>query len=77
MSKKKLISAVLHAVDATQRGARSIIIQSPDTDVLVVTLWIYRRLCPDTRVIAGTGGKRRSIPFGPLYETVGKDLVKA
>ena len=60
-----------------QRGPTSIIIQSPDTGVLILTLCIYRRLCPDTRVIAGTGGKRRSIPLGPLYEAVGEDLVKA
>ena len=68
---------LLHAVGTTQRGAMSVIIQSPDTDVLVLTLWIYRRLCPDTRVIAGTEGKRRSIPLGPLYEAVGEDNVKA
>jgi len=68
---------LLHALDATQRGATSIMIQSPDTDVLVLTLWIYKRLCPDTTVIAGTGGKRRSIPLGPLYEAFGEDLVKA
>ena len=46
---------LLRALDATRRGATSIIIQSPDTDVLVLTLWIYKRLCPDTTVIAGTG----------------------
>ena len=59
---------LLHALDATQRGATSITIHSPDTDVLVLTLWVYKRLCPDTTVIVGTGGKRRSIPLGPLYE---------
>ena len=48
----------LHAPDATQRGGTSITIQSPDTDVLVLTLWVYKRLCPDTTVIVGTGGKR-------------------
>ena len=68
---------LLHALDATQRGATSITIQSPDTDVLVLTLWVYKRLCPDTTVIVGTGGKRRSIPLGPLYEAVGEELVKA
>ena len=68
---------LLHALDGTQRGATSITIQSPDTDVLVLTLWVYKRLCPDTTVIVGTGGKRRSIPLGPLYEAVGEELVKA
>ena len=68
---------LLHALDATRRGATSITIQSPDTDVLVLTLWVYKRLCPDTTVIVGTGGKRRSIPLGLLYEAVGEELVKA
>ena len=68
---------LLHALDVTQRGATSITIQSPDTDVLVLTLWIYKRLCPDTTVIVGTGGKRRSIPPGPLYEAVEEELVKS
>ena len=69
---------LLHALDGTQRGATSITIQSPDTDVLVLTFWVYKRLCPDTTVIVGTGGKRRSIPLGPLYEAVGEQLnVKA
>ena len=66
----------LHALNATQRGATSITIQGPETDVLVLTLWVYKRLCPDTTVIVGTGGKRRSIPLGPLYEAVGDELVK-
>ena len=35
---------LLHALDATQRGATSITIQSPDTDVLVLTLWVYKTL---------------------------------
>ena len=68
---------LLHALDGTQRGATSITIQSPETDALVLTLWVYKRLCPDTTVIVGTGGKRRSIPLGPLYEAVGEELVKA
>ena len=68
---------LLHALDATQRGATSITIQSPDTDVLVLTLRVNKRLCPDITMIVGTGGKRRSIPLGPLYEAVGEELVKA
>jgi len=30
---------LLHALDAAQRGASSICIQTPDTDVLVLALW--------------------------------------
>ena len=68
---------IVHALDATQRGATSIFIQSQDTDVLVLMLWIYNRLCQDTTVIAQTEGKGTSIPLGPLCEVVGEDLVKA
>ena len=68
---------LVHALDATQRGATSVFIQSQDTDVLVLMLWIYTRLCQDTTVIAQTDGKGTSIPLGPLCEVVGEDLVKA
>lgn len=68
---------LLHAVDATERRASSINIQSPDTDVLVLALWIYRRLCPLTLFTVGTGGKRRNIALGPLDEAIGEDLVNA
>ena len=68
---------LLHALDDTQKGATSITIQNPDTDVLVLTLWVYKILFPDTTVTVGTGGQRRSIPLGPLYEAVGEELVKA
>ena len=40
-------------------------------------LWIYKRLCQDTTVIAQTEGKGTSIPLGPLCEVVGEDRVKA
>ena len=68
---------LVHALDATQRGATSIFIQSQDTDVLVLMLWIYKRLCQDTTVIAQTEEKGTSILLGPLCEVVGEDLVKA
>ena len=68
---------LVHVLDATQRGATSILIQSQGADVLVLMLWIYKRLCQDTTVIAQTEGKGRSIPLGLLYEVVGEDLVKA
>ena len=40
---------LLHALDATQRGTTSISIQSPDTDVLVLTLWVYKSDCWNRR----------------------------
>ncbi|KAK3734787.1 hypothetical protein QZH41_007919 [Actinostola sp. cb2023] len=68
---------LLHAIDATERGATSICIQSPDTDVLVLALWKYTSFCEETTLIVGTGAKRRSIPLGPLHNAVGSHVVAA
>ena len=68
---------LLHGLDATKRGETSTFIQSQHTDVLVLMLWTYKRLCLDTTLTAETEGKVRSTPLGPLYEVVGEDLVKA
>ena len=68
---------LLHGLDATKRGETSTFIQSQHTDVLVLMLWTYKRLCLDTTLTAETEGKGRSTPLGPLYEVVGEDLVKA
>ena len=68
---------VLHAIDATERGATSLSIQSPDTDVLVLALWKFTSLCDQTSVVVGTGAKRRSILLLPLYKTLGDLLVAA
>ena len=67
---------LLHGLDATKRGQTSTFIQSQDTDVLVLMLWTYKRLCLNTTLTAETKGKGRSTPLGPLYEVVGEDLVK-
>ena len=66
-----------HGLDATQRGATSIFVEGQFTDVIVLMLWIYKRLCLDTTLNVETEGKGGSIPLGPLYEVVGEDLVKA
>ena len=68
---------LLHSLDARKRGETSTFIQSQHTDVLVLMLWTYKRLCLDTTLTAETEGKVRSTPLGPLYEVVGEDLVKA
>ena len=68
---------LLHAIDATERGAASLCIQSPDTDVLVRALWKCSSLCDETSVVAGTGAKSQSIPLGPLYNAVGGHVVVA
>ena len=67
----------LHAIDATKRGATSLSIHSPDTDVLVLALWNFASLCDETSVVVGTGDKRRSIPLRPLYDSLGDHLVAA
>lgn len=62
---------ILHAIDATERGAASLCIQSPDTDVLVLAFWKHTSLCEETSLVVGTGAKRQSILLGPLYNAVG------
>jgi len=68
---------LLHALDASQRGATSICIQSPDTDVLVLALWCYKDLCPATSMLVGTGGLRRTIDLGPIYDALGSQKASA
>ena len=68
---------ILHAIDATERGATSLCIQSPDTDVLVLALWKYTSLCEETSLVVGTGAKRRLIPLRPLYNALGPHVVAA
>ena len=46
---------LLHAVDATASGAKSIKIFSPDTDVFVLALRRYPELCADTSFVTGRG----------------------
>ena len=68
---------ILHAIDATGRGATSLCIQSPDTDVLVLALWKYTSLCEETSLVFGTGAKCRLIPLRPLYNVLGPHVVAA
>ena len=50
---------LLHGLDATKRGETSIFIQSQGTDVLVLMLWIYTRLCLDTTLTAETEKRKK------------------
>lgn len=68
---------LLHAIDTTEKGASSLSIYSPDTDVLVLALWKFASLCDETSVVVGTGDKRRSIPLRLLYDSLGGQLVAA
>ncbi len=66
---------LLHAMDASKRGSTSICINSPDTDVLVLAVWCYGNICPDTSVVVGVGSKQRMIKLGPLHEALGEKVV--
>ena len=68
---------LLHAVHAIKRGARSICIQSPDTDVLVIALWCVPDLCSDISMLVGTGSKRRVINLRSIYESLQPEQVSA
>ena len=61
--------------EATKRGARSICIQSPDTDVLVIALWCVPDLCSDISMLVGTGSKRRVINLRSIYESLQPEQV--
>ena len=62
---------LIHAVDATIRGASGISIHSPDTDVLVLAVRRYPLLCQSTTFVTVTGLKRRSIQLKPIYDALG------
>ena len=68
---------ILHPIDATGRGATSLCIQSPDTDVLVLALGKYTSLCEETSLVLGTGAKCRLILLHPLYNALGPHVVAA
>ena len=68
---------LLHAVDATKRGTRSICIQSPDTDVLVIALWCAPALCSDISMLVRTGSKHRTLNLRSIYESLQPEQVLA
>jgi len=61
---------LLHAVDATATGPKSIKIFSPDT-VLVLALRRYSELCVDTSFVTGRGRRLRNIQLRPIVRTLG------
>lgn len=46
---------IVHAVDATARGATELQIHSPDTDIFILALRGYLSLCKNTGFVTGTG----------------------
>ena len=68
---------ILHAVDATSRGATDLRIYSPDTDVFVLALRRYSSLCRNTLFITGTGRNHREIELHPIYQALGPERAAA
>ncbi len=62
---------ILHAVHATNNGASSVRIYSPDTDVLVLAISLFPNLAVDTCMVTGTGQKQREIPIRVIYNALG------
>ncbi len=52
-------------------------IQSPDTDVLVLTIRRYKQLCQNTNFITGVGNTKRVIPLAPIVDALGPAKVAA
>ena len=68
---------ILHAKDATSRGITSLDIQSPDTDVLVLSIRRYTRLPTNSFFVTGTGNSRIKISLKVLYINLGEITAAA
>ena len=68
---------ILHAADATDSGATSIMVCSPDTDVLVLAVRRYPELCKNTTFAITAGRKSRTIQLGSIYKALGPQKAAA
>ena len=68
---------ILHAVDATARGATELRIHFPDTDVFILALRRYSCLCKNTSFVIGTGRNHREIKLQPIVRALGPEKVAA
>ena len=68
---------ILHALDATANGAKTLEIHSPDTDVFVLSLRRYPELCQNTYFVTGTGQRRRRISLMPIFQSLGAAKASA
>ena len=68
---------IFHSVAASENGAKTLHVYSPDTDVFVLLLRRYPLLCNSTSFITGVGKKQRQIDLKPIYEAVGPDKISA
>ena len=65
--------SILHAVDASARGASMLSIQSPDTDVFVLAIRRCPKLNKKKEFITGVGSTKRRIALLPVYEALGSE----
>lgn len=68
---------LLHAIDATAFGATHIDIISPDTDVFVLSLRRFPKLCENTSFVTGRGQRHRKIQLGPIVRSLGLSKTAA
>ena len=68
---------LLHAVDATASGAKSIKIFSPDTDVFVLALRRYPELGAHTSFVTGRGQRHRNIQLSLIVRALGAAITAA
>ena len=68
---------ILYALDATANGATQLQIHSPDTDVSVLALRRYPKLCENTLFVTGKGQHHRIIELKPIVETLGPEKIAA
>ena len=69
--------SILHALDASARRASMISIQSPDTDVFVLSIRRFPKLCNKTEFITGVDSTKRRIALLPVYEALGSENADA
>jgi len=68
---------ILRSLDAAQRGATELYIQSPDPNVFVLAIHRYHQLCKDTQLITGVGNKKRLVPLRPVAHALGAAKAEA
>lgn len=59
---------ILHALDAVSNGATEINVFSLDTDVFVLLLRRYYKLCTEVHFVTGTSQRRRVINLQPIAD---------
>ena len=67
----------MHAHDFAKNGATTIDVYSPDTDVLVLLIRRYPRLCRYTNLITGVGLRQRNVCVGDIYQSLGESKATA